>query len=241
MLGAILSGIGSIGSAIYGAISSKNANDKAQRLLQKQKEDNKHWYDVKMSQDYTKRADVQRAFEKQREILDEQYEKARKSQVVSGATDESVAMQKEASNRAVADATAAVAAEGADYKDRVEQQYRQNEAQLTQQQIANEQQKAQNTASAAGQAVSAGLNVLGNSLGTTKSEAAESAVETAKPATKVVTMSEGAAKVSDAMQKKESENVKNSAQSSLNNTIRTQIPTPAQVTPISGPKKKVNA
>ena len=179
MIGSILSGIGALGSAVYGAISSSKANKKAEKLLKEQKEENKRWYDVKMASDYTKRADVQRAFEKQRELLDEQYEKAKKSQVVTGATDESVAMQKEAANKSVADATAAVAAEGADYKDRVEQQYRQQEAQIKQQEIANQQQKAANTAAAASQAVNAGLNLMGNMIGDKGTEVSPS--ESAAP------------------------------------------------------------
>lgn len=245
MIGSILSGIGALGSAVYGAISSSKANKKAEKLLKEQKEENKRWYDVKMASDYTKRADVQRAFEKQRELLDEQYEKAKKSQVVTGATDESVAMQKEAANKSVADATAAVAAEGADYKDKVEQEYRQRDAALKQQEMGVQQQQAANTAAAASQAVNAGLNMMGNEIageGTKVSGGAEQ-IETPKadPVTihnKAASDANMSAAQAAASQKATEEAVKKTGP---------KIPTPADVVAPTlsadnkPSKKKVNA
>ena len=47
--------------AIYGGIKSGKLNRQAEKILQQQKKDNQNWYDVKMSSDYTQRADVQAA------------------------------------------------------------------------------------------------------------------------------------------------------------------------------------
>jgi len=160
----ILSAIGaaaSLGSAIYGAIKSSKANNQARNLIGQQRGENRRWYDTKMNQDYTMRADVQNALTRQRELLDEQMKRVNANKVVSGASDESVALAKDSANKAVADATADIAAAGAQYKDRVEEQYRAQDAALNQQQAQSYQQEAAENAKAASQAVNAGLNLVG--------------------------------------------------------------------------------
>lgn len=164
ILSAIAGGIGALGSAIYGAVASGKANRRAQQLIQQQKEDNKRWYETKMSQDYTLRTDAQAAINRQRELLDEQYKRAKATNVVAGGTDESVAMQKEAANKALGQTISDVAANASNYKDNVEKQYQQTNNELTQQQAKIEQQQASAIAKAAGQAVGAGINVIGNEL-----------------------------------------------------------------------------
>ena len=167
VLSAIQAGIGgaaALGSAIYGAIKSSQANNNARRLVQQQRDDNKEWYNIKRSQDYTQRADVQAAIKRQRELLDEQLKRARAANVVAGGTDESLALQQEAANRAVAQTMTDIAANGAAYKDNVENQYRAQDAALNQQQVQSYQQQAAQTAQAASQAVNAGVNVLGQGV-----------------------------------------------------------------------------
>lgn len=164
LLSAIAGGVGALGSAIYGAIASGKANRRAQQLIQQQKEDNKRWYETKMSQDYTLRTDAQAAINRQRELLDEQYKRAKATNVVAGGTDEAVAMQKEAANKAAGQTIADIASNASNYKDNVEKQYKQTDAQLTQQQAQIQQQQASAIAQAAGQAVNAGVNVVGNEL-----------------------------------------------------------------------------
>lgn len=164
ILSSILGGVGALGSAIYGAVASSKANNRARQLIQQQRDDNKRWYDTKMNQDYTLRTDVQNAINRQRELLDEQYKRARATNVVSGGSEESVALQKEAANKALADTTADIAAAGANYKDQVEQQYRAQDAALNQQQAQSYQQQAAQTAAAASQAVNAGLGLVGQGL-----------------------------------------------------------------------------
>ena len=164
VISSLIGAAGALGSAIYGAVKSSKANNQARRLIQQQRDDNRRWYDIKMNQDYTARADVQRAINKQRELLDEQIKRANARQVVGGGSDESAAIAKEAANKSVADATADIAAAGANYKDRVEQQYREQDAALNQQQAQSYQQQAAQTAQAASQAVNAGLNLVGSGI-----------------------------------------------------------------------------
>ena len=155
-----------LASAIYGGIKSSQANNKARKLIQEQRAANKRWYDTKMAEDYTMRADAQAAINRQRELLNEQYNKARKTGVVSGATDEAIAMQKEAANKALSNTTTDIASQASAYKDNVEARYKAEDAALNQQQAQSHQQQAAQTAQAASQAVNAGIALAGNSIAT---------------------------------------------------------------------------
>lgn len=155
MVGAIVGAAAQIGSSIYGAIKSSQANKRAEQLLKNQRDENQKWYDQKMAEDYTQRTDVQNVLRKQRELLQEQYQRARATNIVAGGTDESLALQKAAANEAMGETMAGIAANAASYKEGVENQYRAQDAALNQQQIANEQAKAQSIANAAGQVGSA--------------------------------------------------------------------------------------
>lgn len=161
---AIGGGLAALGSAIYGGITSAKANNKARDLIAQQRNDNKAWYDLRMSQDYTLRTDVQAAIKRQRELLDEQYRRARATNVVAGGTDEALALQQQAANKSLSDTMTDVAAQAAAYKNNVEQQYRAQDAALNQQQVQNYQQQAAQTAQAASQGVNAGLGLVGNAI-----------------------------------------------------------------------------
>lgn len=168
MWSAIIGGVAALGSAIYGGIKSAQANNNARRLIERQRDDNRGWYNLRMSQDYTQRADVQAAIKRQRELLNEQYQRAKATNVVAGGTDEALALQQQAANKSVSDTMTDIAAQAANYKDNVEQQYRAQDAALNQQQVQNYQQQAAQTAQAASQGVNAGLGMLGNGLAKTK-------------------------------------------------------------------------
>lgn len=155
MVGQILGAAAQVGSAIYGAIKSSQANKRAEAMIQNQRDENKRWYDQKMAEDYMQRSDVQNILRKQRELLNEQYQRARATNIVAGGTDESLALQQQAANEVMGDTMANIAANAANYKDSVENQYRAQDAALNQQQVAAEQAKAQAIAQAAGQVGSA--------------------------------------------------------------------------------------
>ena len=165
MVGSIIGAAAQIGSSIYGAIKSSQANKRAEELLQNQRDKNQKWYDQKMAEDYTQRTDVQNVLRKQRELLQEQYQKARATNLVAGGTDESLALQQAAANDAMGDTMADIAANAASYKEGVENQFRTQDAALDQQQIANEQAKAQSIANAAGQMSSAVSGLMTGAIG----------------------------------------------------------------------------
>lgn len=161
LLSSILGGIGSLASSIIGGIQSAKAQKKASELIQNQRDENRQWYNTKMNQDYTQRADVQNAITRQRELLDEQIKRANANKVVGGGSDESAALAKEAANKSVADATADIAADSANYKDQVENQYRAQEQNLNQEEIKQYQDKASQNAQAGATGVQAGLGMIG--------------------------------------------------------------------------------
>ena len=144
-----------MGSSIYGAVKSSQAAKKAQERLNGMQDENRKWYEEKMAEDYTKRADVQNILRKQRNLLNEQYQRARATNIVAGGTDESLALQQQAANEAMGETMADIAAQSTEYKQGIENQYRAQEAALEQQQIGIEQNKAQAIANAAGQMGSA--------------------------------------------------------------------------------------
>lgn len=108
-----------------------------------------------MAEDYTQRADVQNVLRKQKEMLAEQYKRARATNVVAGGTDEALVLQQREANETLGDTTANIAAQSEAYKESVENQYRQREAELAQQEIGNYQNQAQAISAAAGQVGSA--------------------------------------------------------------------------------------
>lgn len=144
-----------MGSSIYGAVKSSQAAKKAQDRLSGMINDNRKWYEEKMAEDYTKRADVQNILRKQRDLLSEQYQRARATNVVAGGTDESLALQQQAANEAMGETMADIAARSTEYKQGIENQYRTQDAALQQQMVGVEQNKAQAIANAAGQIGSA--------------------------------------------------------------------------------------
>lgn len=159
-----IGGVAALGSSIYGAIASSKYNKQARKLIEEQKADNRNWYDVKMSEDYTQRSDTQAALKRQRELLTEQYDNARKTNAVMGGTDEALALQKQAANNSLSQTITDIASQASQYKEGVENQYRATDAALTQQQVTGLQQQGAQAAQAAAQATNAGINLLGGSI-----------------------------------------------------------------------------
>lgn len=155
MVGAIIGAAAQVGSSIYGAVKSSQANQRAQQMIQNQRDENKKWYDQKMAEDYTQRSDAQNVLRKQRELLQEQYQRARATNIVAGGTDESLALQQAQANETMGETMANIASQASDYKESVEQQYRAKDDALNQQLAGIEQAKADNIAQAAGQMGSA--------------------------------------------------------------------------------------
>lgn len=164
MIGTIISGVAALGSAIYGAVKSGKENKKARQLIAQERADNREWYNTEMNKDYTSRSDAQALLTKQRELLEERAKSARGAAVVAGASEASVAAEKEAANTAMAETMADIASGASAHKDEVTAQYREEDSRLNQQQAEIHQQQANNVAQAAGQLTSTATNLLGQSI-----------------------------------------------------------------------------
>lgn len=172
MVGTIIGAAAQIGSSIYGAVKSSQANKKARQMIQNQRDENQKWYDQKMAEDYTQRPDAQNILRKQRELLQDQYQRARATNIVAGGTDESLALQQAAANETMGDTMAEIASQASAYKEGVEEQYRAKDDAYNQQQIAMELKKAEQIAKAAGQmgsAVSGLISGISGAAGAAKS------------------------------------------------------------------------
>lgn len=151
MVGAIVGAAAEVGSSIYGAIKSSQASNRAMDLLKARKEENRKWYEEKMAEDYMQRPDVQNALRKHKDLLGEQLKRSRATNIVAGGTDESLALGQQAAMESLGETTADIAAQAADYKESVENQFRETDAALDQQEMGIHQQQAQSIANAAGQ------------------------------------------------------------------------------------------
>lgn len=167
MIGTIISGVTALGSAIYGAIKSGNENKKARQLIAQERAENREWYNTEINKDYTSRSDAQALLTKQQELLRERTRSARGAAAVAGASDASVAADKEAANAAMAETMATIASNADAHKDEITAQYREADSRLNQAQAEEHQQQANNVATAASQLTSTALGMMGASIDAT--------------------------------------------------------------------------
>lgn len=162
MIGSLIgAGVGVLGSAV-GAIGSARKMKQAGQMLNEQEAANQTWYDKEYNTDYTQRADAQAILNRTREMANENRKRARNMAVVAGATDESVAMENEASNNMVADTMGNINQSADAYKQSVQGQYRATQQQIDQQQYNNKIAEAQNISNAASGVSKAGAGIVGS-------------------------------------------------------------------------------
>ena len=163
-LGSIIgAGVNILGS-VAGAIGSARAQKKADQMVADQKAKNQAWYDREYNQNYLQRSDAQQVLENTRKFYDERMQRSAATNTVMGGTDEALAMEKAAANQAVADTMSGINADASAHKDAVQQNYMNADAAISQQQIAGQQQRAQNIAQAGSSMSSAGAGIIGSIL-----------------------------------------------------------------------------
>ena len=167
VLGAASLALG-VGSSIFGANKAKKAARRAQAENQYRTNAEKAWYDKNYNTDYLDTKAGQNLMRRAQEVQDEYVRKANGAAAVGGGTAASVAMAKEAANKAMGDTIANVAAQDTARKQHVEDAHLANTQQLSRERQQIEQQKAQATSDAAQNAsnalMSAGVNQLGSQL-----------------------------------------------------------------------------
>lgn len=161
LFGSIAGGaLGAVGS-IFGGISASKAMKKVKRNLEARQRENRDWYDRRYNEDATQRADAQRILTKTEEAIRNRNQQAAGAQAVMGGTEESVAAAKAANNQALADATSQIAVNAEARKDRIEQAYRQREAQINDALDGMEANKAQAIGGAVQGVAQAGAGIMG--------------------------------------------------------------------------------
>lgn len=167
ILGAASLALG-VGSSLFGANKAKKAARRAQAENTYRTNAEKAWYDKNYNTDYLDTKAGQNLMRRAKEVQDEYVRKADGAAAVGGGTAASVAMAKEAANKAMGDTIANVAAQDTARKQHVEDAHLQNTQQLSRERQQIEQQKAQATSDAAQNASNAmfnfGVNQLGSEL-----------------------------------------------------------------------------
>jgi len=160
-LGSIIGGGISAAAGIVGGIAASNAAKQNAKILNAQQQRSQNWYDQQYNSDYTQRADAQASLNAARSLLADRYNKVQGSAAVSGATDESVALQKEAANNTLADITTNIAQNADAYKDQVRQNYVNEQNSVDAQKMGVNNQKAQAISQAASGLAQAGAGLGG--------------------------------------------------------------------------------
>lgn len=161
MVGSIIgAGIGALGS-IFGGLSASSAMKQRRDGVLRLQQENKDWFDRRYNEDALQREDALALLERTKEAVRNRNQRAAGVQAVMGGTDESVAHEREAGNKAIADVTTNIAAEGARRKDQIEAQYRAQDAALQGQLNDIERDRANATSEAIKGVASAGANIAG--------------------------------------------------------------------------------
>ncbi len=140
----------SLASTIFGGAAAARQQREAERRLAEEKARNEAWYNRRYNENYADTEAGQNMIRMAKAAAREQWRREAGAAAVAGGTDAAVAQAKEAGNRMVGNAVAQMAATDTARKDNVDAAYRAENSRLTQQQIALDQQKAQNIAGVAG-------------------------------------------------------------------------------------------
>lgn len=140
----------SLATSIFGGIQSAKAQREAQRRQAEEKAKNDAWYSRRYNEHTIDTAAGQNMIRMAKEAARENWKKAEGAAAVGGASEAATAMAKESGNRMIGNTIAQIEAQDTARKDNVDAAYRARSAELSQQQIALDQQKAGNISQVAG-------------------------------------------------------------------------------------------
>jgi len=150
-----------LGKVIAGGVKASKNRRRMDSYLNAQDAENKAWYNANALSDYTQRSDTQNLMKQLRDTLGRQNRNAAGSAVVSGATVEQQAVQKEQANKVISDTFSNIGAMGQRWKDNITDRYL-----ARKQNIANQRmgQTAQQAASGE-ELMNNGFNTIGGAFG----------------------------------------------------------------------------
>lgn len=150
MIGALIgAGMNAIGS-IAGGVAGSKARRKAKQYIENLARKERNWYDRRINEDETQRADAQRLLSMTYDNIKTRNSSAAGAQAVAGGTDESVAADKAANSRALSDAAGQIAAGGSERKGQIEEKHLQNERDTDAKLAGIENSRAEGVATATG-------------------------------------------------------------------------------------------
>jgi hypothetical protein len=161
-MAALIPGLIGLGTSLYAGYKAGKERDKQMNLVLDQQRQNQEWYDRNYLSDYTQRADTQALIKNLRDNMQKANKRAAATAVVTGATPEAQAVQKEQTNKVLTDTYSKIGAQGAAWKDQIMNNYLNRKYNLYGQQNNLIGQKAEGYENLQGNA----LNVLGNAFST---------------------------------------------------------------------------
>ena len=164
MLGGIIGGAAGALGGIFGGISKNKMLKKQMSMINEQKRENQNWYDRRYNEDATQRADAQAILTHTEDMIRQRNRQSAGAQAVMGGTEESVAAAKEANAKALSDATSKIAVAGAQRKDQIEGQYREEQHQLDEK-LRELQGQKQDGLQIASNAIGGGINGFASGMG----------------------------------------------------------------------------
>lgn len=163
--GSIGSMVGSgmkIGSSIFGGINASKAMNRVRDNIKAQRTENQNWYNRRYNEDATQRADAQSLLNNTRELLMRKAQNAAAANAVMGGTDEAAALDKADSNDVLANTVDKLNTAADARKDRIESDYRANDAEYQSQLNQLEKDKAAAITSAVNGAATAAGDIAQN-------------------------------------------------------------------------------
>ncbi len=160
-----MAGAVALGSAIFGGVKAGQQRRKMERYLNEQEADNRVWYNANALSDYTQRADTQNLMKQLRDNMKRQNKAAAGSAVVTGATVEQQAAQKENSNKVISDTFSNIGALGQRWKDNITNQYLARKQNIANQRMGMTGQSAASYEGLMGSGINTFSGALGGILG----------------------------------------------------------------------------
>lgn len=140
----------SLAASIWGGSKAAEQQRRAEAELRAEKARNNAWYNRRYNESYVDTAAGQNMIRMAKDAARENWMREAGAAAVAGSTDAASAQAKEAGNRMVGNAIAQMAATDTARRDNVDAAYRAENSRLSQQQMALDQQKAQNISDVAG-------------------------------------------------------------------------------------------
>ena len=161
MLLSAIGALGTLGATIYSGIQSRRLNEQAQADIRAQRQRNEDFYRTELARPTTTRGDYLDMLGRQRDLLNEQYGRARRVAAVTGETDAQIQGYRDAANKAIADTTSSMAASAAGRQDSLRSQMMTSDNGFAGQEAALLQGQAQQVANAGAQVSKAGSKLIG--------------------------------------------------------------------------------